>query len=239
LPSALRKPRAIEAENAQQPPRRFTIHPDEVDEGTVRYNPASRLANPIAAGQKTYLDLFSPVKPPAREGTQISPAKRLVSPPRQRPRVSPQTFVKSPEPKPAGQHDTISKPRNLALFPSTDSSSETARPPSNERFAKVNHDGQDRPSPARQGTKITIKPTLQRRQRRTSPYRIAKPSPNQNAKVLADLRKLNAIHPVHQSSGTLAAFAHSKSGPDRNKGSLSAKKKCVTIIPKAKRSCRD
>jgi WD40 repeat protein len=230
MPPALRKPKAVKAGKVQQPPRQFTIHPDEVEEGTVRHNPASRLADPVAADQKDYLDLFSPMKPPAEENTQKSPVKQLASPPRQRPRLSPQTFIKSPEPTPASQHDTISKPRNLALFPSTDSSSETAHPPMNDIFRKVNHDGQDRPSPARQGTRITFKPTSQRRHHRISPYRINKPSPNQNAKVLADLRKLNAVHPANQNSGTLVAFASSKSGAVHNNGSLSAKKSALRLF---------
>ena len=230
LPPTLRKPKAVKTEKVQQAPRRFTIHPDEIEEGTVRHNPASRFADPVTADQKNYLDLFSPVKPPTKEDTQKSPVKRLDSPPRQRPRVSPQTFIRSPEPTPAGQQDTISKPRNLALFPSTDSSSETARPFASDRFRKVSHDGQDPPTPARQGTKITFKPTSQRRPRRTSPHRITKPSPNQNAKVLADLRKLSAVHPAHRSSGTLAAFAAPKPRPVQSTGQLSAKKSALRLF---------
>lgn len=201
LPPALRKPKDVPNSETNQPPRRFTIHPDEVEDGTVRHNPASR---PVEAGpldQKNYLDLFSPVKPPDAD-TELSPVKRLASPPRTRPRLSPQTFVKSPEPVPAGQHSSVSKPRNLALFPSTGSGSETPHLSANDSAPKV--------FPLQKSTRITFKTSSVKLSRRASPYRITKPSPNQNANVLADLRKLTTGHPTHRSSGTLAAFAQSK-----------------------------
>ena len=220
LPPALRKPQKAKTEQVLQAPRRFTIHPDEIEEGTVRHNPASRPADPVAVGQENYLDLFSPVKPPAEGNAQKSPVKRLASPPGQRPRVSKQTFIKTPEPIPAGQHDTDTKPRNLTLFPSTGSSSETARPLENDSFRKASHNGNAQRFPAQPGTKITFKPNSQRRQRQTSPYRITKPSPNHNARVLAELRKLNAVHPAHRSSGTLAAFvSKSEAVPDKRRTS--------------------
>ena len=203
LPTALRKPKRPATPADPQPLRRFTIHPDEIEECTVRHNPASKPAEPVFGDQKQYLDLFSPVKPPDKAEQKL-PVQRLTSPPRTRPRVSPGTFIKSPEATPAGQYNSISRPRNLALFPSTDSSSTTPQPLSRPSV------GTAKLPSIRHGTKITFKPTSQRRVRRSSLYRIEKPSDNVNAKVLADLRKLSSDHLTYRRHGTLAPFAHSK-----------------------------
>lgn len=200
LPPALRRPKQQEA---PRPPMRFTIHPDEMDEGTVRHNPAFKSAEPVPVERKDYLDLFSPVKAP-NDLTQGPSVKPLSSPPRIRPRVSPQTFVKSPEATPAGQDSSISKPRNLTLFPSTDSSSSTPRPAASE------HIGHTRLHPSPPGPRVTFKPASQRRLRRSSPYRVNKVRPNQNAKLLADLRKLSTDRPTQRSNGTLSTLAPSK-----------------------------
>ena len=207
LPPALRK--SVDQVHATSTaPRRFTIHPDEVGEGTVRHNPNSRQADPVSVERTGYLDLFSPVKP-AEDVTHTSPVKRLASTPRTRPRVSPQTFVKSPELAPANQHDTIAKPRNLALFPSTDSGPGTPRPSADLAANGSGHRDTDLNPPA-QNKRITFQATSSRPTRKSNTYRITKPSPNNNAKVLADLRKLNVAYPAHRVSGTLAAFAPSK-----------------------------
>ena len=207
LPPALRKP----VDPGQAKPiasRKFTTHPDEVGEGTVRHNPTSRQANPVSAGETGYLDLFSPAKP-IGEVTHTSPVKRLASPPRTRPRVSPQTFIKNPEPAPASQYAIIAKSRNLALFPSTDSNSETPRP-SADLSANTIHHRATITNPPAQDKRITYKAASSRQPRMSDAYRITKPSPNSNAKILADLRKLNAAPHAHRASGTLAGFASSK-----------------------------
>lgn len=229
LPPALRKPKGTVVEGGAQPARRFTIHPDEVEEGTVRHNPASRQINPAPVAGASYLDLFSPVKP-HEETVYGSPAKRMASPPRSRPRVSPQTFVKSPEAAPAGQHNTIAKPRNLALFPSTASSSDTPRPSAKLSSGKLSDQNQDHISPTTQGKKITFKPSSQKRPRRTSPYRISKPSPNHNAKLLADLRRLNAVHPAHRNNSTLSAFAAPKPAVEHKEQGSTTKENALRLF---------
>lgn len=75
--------------------RRFTIHPDELDESTVRRSPKGK--EPAVPHAK-YPDLFSAVKP-------------VGSGPRLRPRVTSQTFV------------TETAPRDAKLFPSGSSDS--------------------------------------------------------------------------------------------------------------------
>lgn len=191
LPQALRKPKAGTTETTTTAPRRFTIHPDEVEDSTVRHMPA--LVNseqaPVATAQ--YFDLFSPVKPPSsrRDAKQD---RGIASPPRTRPRISSQTFIKSPT-SPT-QRDTIRTPRNLALFPSTDSAPVTD--------PILSYQGPSNPS-----TKRTRRTPFDAEPRRMSETaRTVKPSPtppNTDAKILADLRKMSAIHPAHRPGSVL------------------------------------
>ncbi len=217
LPPALRSPIDPSAQETSIAPRRFTIHPDEVEEGTVRHIPTSRQVDVVSAGGTGYLDLFSPVKS-AENATRQSPVKCLASPLRTRPRVSPQTFMKSPEPTTAKQHETIADPRNLALFPSTDSGTGSPHSSASLPLAKAQNQGNSLAS-LQQSRRNTFKATSSRPLRESNRYRVTKPSPNSNAKVLADLRKLNAVHPAHRASGTLSAFASSKPLSGLNKHS--------------------
>lgn len=216
LPPALRRPVRPTSQAASLVPRKFTVHPDEVGEGTVRHNPDSRQADPVFIAETGYLDLFSPVKP--AEGVTVqSPVKRLASPAKTRPRVSPQTFVKSPEPTTVDHYKPIAKPRNLALFPSTDSGSEMPHPSSSLPAGQFHQVASLASSP--RGRRITFKATSLRPPPASKTYRVTKPSPNSNAKVLADLRKLNEAHPAQRTSGTLSAFATTKPSSGRNKHS--------------------
>ena len=225
LPPSLRKP-IDPVETTSSAPRRFTIHPDEVGEGTVRHNPSSRQADLVSVGETGYLDLFSPMKP-VEDITHTSPAKRLASPPRVRPRLSPQTFLKSPESTPTSEHKTIARPRNLALFPSTDSSSGTARRATDLPANGVHHRDANRKPPGRD-MRITFKAPSSKPPRISNTYRVTKQSPNSNAKVLADLRKLNEGQAAHRASGILAAFASSK--PSSGHKSHSTKENALRLF---------
>lgn len=79
-----------------RPTGRFTIHPDEVQEGTVRYTTSQQRIRLAVPGTRGYDDLFSPVKSDTLTARE-SPKKRITSPGRSRPRLSSRTFVKLPE----------------------------------------------------------------------------------------------------------------------------------------------
>jgi WD40 repeat protein len=108
LPPALRKP----VNNAEPKPlgtRKFTTHPDEVEEGTVRHTPMSKSAQLPPPNAAQYLDLFSPVK--ASANVPNDKALKRGSPPRSRPKLSSQTFVKSPTGGQMAQHPTELVPK--------------------------------------------------------------------------------------------------------------------------------
>lgn len=194
LPPALLRPKEKTKTPNTGATRKFTIHPDELEEGTVRHTsiPNEMRGPNIAEGP--YLDLFSAVKasPPK---AAVALEARVASLPRARPRVSSQTFVKSPDPTPAVQGSNVAKGRNISLFPSTDSGSDIAQPSPGTTPQRL------------QTKKIEPRPTpIQRLQSmNTAPGAAA-----HNAKVLANLRKMSAVHPVHRPGGVLSGF-----GPDK------------------------
>ncbi|KAK3057982.1 hypothetical protein LTR09_001059 [Extremus antarcticus] len=204
LPPGLRKPRAP-AQPTPQVPRQFAIHPDEMDEGTVRHTPLPRGNQQSPPNQGQYLDLFSPVKPvgPINDDGEL---KRVASPPRSRPKVSSQTFVKSPEPAAAGLDTAIAKPRNLGLFPSTDSSHSTGL-----------EEPQSRPQ-ASLLARATPKLKSMRGTSRSSTFQAQSHAPaNSNAKILADLRRMGATQPTKNQGGPHAGSGIAgSSGRHRN-----------------------
>ena len=210
LPPALRKPTPQANLSSTGVTRRFTIHPDELEDSTVRHTPLAQSAKAAPSGTGDYLDLFSPMKP--SEAKEDAPAEeRLASPPRARPRISSQTFVKSSPSQPVAQQNaTGAKPRNLALFPSTDSVSETALVSPKNDASPTNRNGTSRVSPLVQKKRISFKPSPRRRSRKSSSFNKAPAAPNSNAKVLADLRKMSTIHPAHRTGGMLSEYSTAK-----------------------------
>lgn len=209
LPPALRKPKSPSAKRAPNaPPRQFTIHPDEVDESTVRRTVLTDAPEPIPVAKGDYLDLFSPVRPPDTE-TLERVEKRVVSPPRSRPALTSQTFVESPEPEPTTQRDTLTRQRNLALFPSTDSGCETAREVEKGLQAQLNTSFKTS-SPFVQKKRITFKDSSCRNSRRNSSFKATTAPVNSNAKVLAEIRKMSNIHLAYRSQGTLSNLGPTK-----------------------------
>ncbi|KAK3711701.1 hypothetical protein LTR37_009478 [Vermiconidia calcicola] len=186
LPLALRKPKEASGQPKTGAARRFTIHPDEIEEGTVRHIPLLNNPNFAGAGQAQYLDLFSPVKPAAPRAAEPE-MRRLASPPRNRPKMSSQTFVKSPQPVEAGLSSSVARQRNLALFPSTStaSGSETAQP--SARKAKQHIVGA---SPLASRQHIAFKPRSQRRVRKSGSFQLPPAATNTNAGLLAELRRM-------------------------------------------------
>ena len=182
--------------------RKFTIHPDEVEAGTVRYTPLAQPSQQIPAASSKYLDLFSPCKPGEAAREQKS-EKRLSSPPRSRPAITTQTFVKSPQSVLLDHDDQQSRRRNLALFPSTESDLEAISPTS------IPTPPRPRPedtmiSIANPTKRITFKAHSRVNSRRSSFAQKASNPSNDIAKIFADLRKMGAVRPGHR-TGTSAA----------------------------------
>lgn len=226
LPPELRKPKSqTPKQTTTGPPRKFTIHPDEIEEGTVRHTPLPQNSKPPPTAKGDYLDLFSPVKPAETKAIE-PPEKRIASPPRSRPAITSQTFAKSPEPARTTEQDTMTRRRNLALFPSTDSGSETAHP-STADTKTTKQAIPAKMSPPGQKKHITFKDDSRRNSRRASSFKTPSAQPNNNAKVLADLRKMGAVHPAHRPSATLSSSRPAKlvpmeksSGPGRKEKKL-------------------
>ncbi|KAK3720153.1 hypothetical protein LTR37_003977 [Vermiconidia calcicola] len=186
LPPALRKPKETPRQPTTGATREFTVHPDEVEEGTVRHTPLPNSTKLAGAGQGQYLDLFSPVKPAAPRAAEPE-MKRVASPSRTRPMISSQTFVKSPQPVEAGPSSSVARQRNLALYPSTStaSGSETAQP--SARKAKQHIVGA---SPLASRQHIAFKPSSQRRLRKSGSFQLPQAATNTNAGLLAELRRM-------------------------------------------------
>ncbi|TKA76102.1 hypothetical protein B0A55_04418 [Friedmanniomyces simplex] len=198
LPPALRRPTST-----PQPPRpnkSFTIHPDEFEEGTVRRTPTAQPAiSPPRPGH--LLDLFSPVKPAKEANTFGTPEKRPTTSPRQRPRISTQTFVKSPVLCPTDSH-------------ATSSGSETARQLETSASAKLARIRRTSThvSPIKK-RRISFQPVRKPRgelgrSSSTLDGAQAAPPPNENARVLAGLRQMSKARP--EQGSVLGAFAEKK-----------------------------
>lgn len=186
-------------------PRQFTFHPNEIDadDGTVRYTPSPKRTQAVPLAGAEYHDLFSPVKPmePLKSPTE----QRVTSPPRNRPRLSSQTFVRSPELESNGRAP-VSESRGGVGFPAAERTSTRAM--------------KERPHPARAPT---LKPTHQvivqksplNKTKRHITFkhggdgttRSSVTTGNSNARILADLRKLAAEGPSNRKHGTLSSYA--------------------------------
>lgn len=100
-------------------PRKFTIHPDEIKDGTVRRTPLappSQLpATPLPEVARPDLFAASTLSIEAVSQAQHKPSS---SPARNRRRLSSQTFVKGDITETIGQQPLVAPSRNLNLFPS-------------------------------------------------------------------------------------------------------------------------
>ncbi|WPG97517.1 Hypothetical protein R9X50_00029400 [Acrodontium crateriforme] len=188
--------------------RKFTIHPDEVesDEGTVRYSPSPKRSNklmpPNIPSSANYLDLFSPIKPPMAK--QAEPAQqRIYSPPRIRPRISSQTFIQHPGGRPGLKESVADEPQRVEdSGDQGKTSASTLELHTNNKLLQLK-DTKLPPSSIKQRTTY-LKPI---RKSRRSMGR-SEITPNNNARVLADLRKLSSAPTgTQQKQGALSAFA--------------------------------
>lgn len=211
LPPDLQRPDFSAQKRSARGDRRFTIHPDEAEEGTVRHTPVPKQTNPVPVQAGTYVDLFSPVKSPSA-GVSETYERHTASSPRTRPRISSQTFTKKLEADVRPAPDSTTKPASHELFPPTEShatstESETAQA-GNSKTAKPRRVRRvsTNISPLKERT-TSFKPV----QRQTTRVKdaVAVP-PNENAKVLADLRKMSGALLGRQPGVVPAAFTSKK-----------------------------
>ncbi|EMC94870.1 hypothetical protein BAUCODRAFT_25969 [Baudoinia panamericana UAMH 10762] len=196
LPVGLRRPQT-EGRKAR-PDRRFTIHPDEIpDDGTVRYKPASS-PPPAALPNGDLLDLFSPVKPSTQAAATTAIINGLSTPLRPRPRISSKTFIESAPMGTADSHATSTASEATRLARGSTIQVSSMRRSSTKL------------SPLKK-RKPSFKPArgLRTDQSNTSALKIGSLAPDDNAKILADLRKMSgALGP--KQSGMLRGYATKK-----------------------------
>ncbi|KAI6804095.1 WD40 repeat-like protein [Hortaea werneckii] len=196
--------------------RRFTVHPDEVEEGTVRHTPSKQRDQvvPVAAGN--YLDLFSPVK--ASDTVRDQPVgKPTQSSPHRRPRISSKTFERTLERETGGQTGDVSRSQNPEIRVSTATSTESEmRRRTAGKSPKTGQTG--RPSMYTSPLKkrhISFQQAARPVKREAGNATSAPPQASDNARVLADLRKMSAATRKPQQGSVLAPFAGKRSTPDQ------------------------
>lgn len=199
--------------NASAPIRKFTFHPDEVEEGTVRHIPAPQRSHPTGSAARGYDDLFSPVKADAI-APRASPQKRVTSPGMNRPRLSSRTFIRGPEAHLAQMPVEAGSSRHQAAFPSigshATSSGSTEKRRSNKPVIPQNSSRRVHPGSSLRSVRrpSVAPPGFQIGDGTASRNSTAIQLSSFNAKVLSDLRKLNGGKTASQyGSGTLSSYA--------------------------------
>jgi hypothetical protein len=238
LPPELRPVHRPEEKRTARPNRRFTIHPDEVEEGTVRHTPSPSKPAAVPVSASNYLDLFSPVKPPVPEKDE-RPQKRMTSP-RPRPRISSKTFssplghqattIAGTAPhEPQEQNITTTTESYGTTTTTTGSDTATAPPMTASAMGKEKKKYVRRVSTHTSPLKkrhTTFKPIS----RYTVPqYYEGEPGPstpapafppNDNARVLADLRRMSKASMAAGVQGSVLAPFANTSRPSRPEETL-------------------
>jgi hypothetical protein len=199
--------------------RRFTVHPDEaIDDSTVRHTPDGRMGHPLNAEAREYLDLFSPVNPFAAEQNRHQREKSY-SPTRHRPRVSSQTFNKSPESK--NGTATVSSSRTPKLLPtveshatSSGSAPETVRTKRNVQIRSAH--AAKRASPLKSEWRRIDRGSVRKPAiRRTEGPEVVDATIAANAKLLRDLRLMSTKSGNAQAGSVLQGYASKASKTGR------------------------
>lgn len=201
LSSSLRYPHpgaSVDEQNVR-PNRHFTIHPDETaDEDGSRCTVHPDCKAGMSLKPDSYLDLFSPVKPTATEERK-KPVKKTLTSPRTGPQLSDKT-LKSPA------QMTLEPP----LMDSHETGSEAARSQTGRkaRTSHVRRTG-SHISPLKKFNSNSKPGWIFETQRGKGVGTAALP-PNENAKVLADIRNMSQAAQSIKHSSCLAPFASSK-----------------------------
>ncbi|GIZ39113.1 hypothetical protein CKM354_000250400 [Cercospora kikuchii] len=90
LPSSLSRGQGLPTQQVQ---RQLIFHPDEIDTSTVRRTPISKQQIFAPSSGQGYKDLFAPGE---RDPPLYTFRRQVSSPPRNRPRISSQTFIRFP-----------------------------------------------------------------------------------------------------------------------------------------------
>jgi WD40 repeat protein len=200
--------------------RRFTVHPDETaDDSTVRHTPNVRMGHAVNAEAEEYLDLFSPVNPFAAEQTRLQREKSY-SPTRNRPRISSQTFNKSPA-QLRNATAIVSSARTPKLLPtveshatSSESTAGTVRTKRHVqlRSAHVTNRGSPLKSERRRIDRGSVrKPAI----RRTDGAEVVDATVAANARLLRDLRLMSTKSGNAQAGSVLQGYASKASKKGR------------------------
>jgi hypothetical protein len=189
----------------------------DADEGTTRIHSSPVTTKPTLPPltRANFQDLFSPIKPQSPPRVVVTRISKGSSPRRYRPGLSNQTFVQSPPPD-SEASTNAAPPRNLALFPSSESDIYVTAPSQQPQSDISDQTSSMAPSrhPDAFGLpliakkrQVAFKAATPRRQVSGFSYG-AIPPPNTNARVLADLRKLaSANSSASRQTGTLSSFA--------------------------------
>jgi WD40 repeat protein len=200
--------------------RRFTVHPDETaDDSTVRHTPNGRMGHAVNAEAEEYLDLFSPVNPFAAEQTRLQREKSY-SPTRNRPRISSQTFNKSPA-ELRNATAIVSSARTPKLLPtveshatSSESTAGTVRTKRHVqlRSAHATKRGSPLKSERRRIDRGSVrKPAI----RRTDGAEVVDATAAANARLLRDLRLMSTKSCNAQAGSVLQGYASKTSKKGR------------------------
>lgn len=197
------------------PSRKFTLHPDEVEEAdvsTVRHVPSPKRQPPAVPAVAVYDDLFSPVKA-CPVPSKASPEKRVLSPGRNRPRLSSQTFVQSPQSQMKLMTSGGTRARNAPRLSTIDSHGTSSGSVKKRKPKKLVD-----PAKSARHTSLEVAPgSVRHFSLASNALRVGDgtasrgstiaPLSNFNAKVLSDLRRLNGNKAASQHGyGTLSAY---------------------------------
>lgn len=228
LPPALRKMKDLKVDGTPKTDavRQFTIHPDEVDESTVRYTPIETRNRQLPTATRPYLDLFSPVKP-QENGAQSTLMKPLGSPQRTRPKLSEQTFVREAPAEPSTVSRVIAQPQHITF------SAEHESVPPKRLPNKHDRDRTGRRVTPKTSRLATTRPRSLRSVRQTHHMSGgAGPANNDNAKILADLRRLDPKGSSNQPGGVLRRVQQTDSTHKVANGVPAKKKRSFWSRPK-------
>jgi uncharacterized small protein (DUF1192 family) len=211
LPDALKLPPGAVFTAVQSHPT-MSVHDFGTQElSTVRHNPTTRAVFQSPAIETTYLDLFSPVKKVSSPRKQQSP---VASPPRPRPRLSSQTFIRDSSPDsisagPSRANTSLQTPKHLSIHPlstaivTNKGPLSTGKPPASARRATM------RPGPRSARKRNVTRATVGASESSST----ARVDLGRNGQVLADLRRLNpGFSRQGKQSGALFAAYMNRTG---------------------------
>nr|POF02585.1 hypothetical protein CFP56_58217 [Quercus suber] len=204
LPPTLHQPCNQASETTPITRRRFTIHPDEIEEGSVRHTFLERPSVPqFSAPANAFVDLFSPIKSTVDAAPEAA-KKLIISPPRSRPRISSQTFAQDSKPSPFRGTSFAAKRDEIPIHEPLESSNTDLNTSKrkNHHFNELTSGYSGAVGLPRAKQRRSPRKSLRPPQEPTEPQ--AATQLNENAQILANLRKLSS---KQRTGSVLAPFA--------------------------------